>query len=91
MILWTVFIAVPGALICVNVDEEKCPGRTRKTWKLCVDSDMKSCKLKMSTLLIKLNGEKVSRIANCCLPLLQGIRKFFFFYPQQDNIKPDTK
>ena len=36
---------------CITSNEEKCPGGTRKTWKQCVNSDMKSCKLKdMNTL-----------------------------------------
>ena len=75
--------------VVVEVDkEEKRPGRPRKTWKQCVDSDIKACKL---TPLIGLDGEKLSRIAYCCLPLFQGIRNgFFLFYPQQYNIKPDT-
>ena len=33
--------------VVVEVDmDEKLPGRPRKTWKQCVDSDMKACKLK---------------------------------------------
>ena len=46
-------------------DEKKCPGRTRKTWKQCVDSDMKACKLKDVDTLDKVkwrNAVKNSRL-----------------------------
>ena len=43
----------------VEVDkDEKRPGRPSKTWKQCVDSDMKACKLKDADTLDRVKWRK---------------------------------
>ena len=45
--------------VVVEVDkDEKRPGRPRKTWKQCVDSDMKACKLKDADTLDRVKWRK---------------------------------
>ena len=45
--------------VVVEVDkDEKRPCRPRKTWKQCVDSDMKACKLKDADTLDRVKWRK---------------------------------
>ena len=61
-----------NTIMDVEVEKGKKKGN-RKTWKQCVDNG-ESASWKMLTLLIGSNGEELSRNADCCLPLIQGIR-----------------
>ena len=71
---------------CINIvmdvemdDNKKRPGRPRRTWKQCVDSDMKACKLKHVDTLDRVKWRKAVKDS---LLLFQGIwNEIFLFLP----------